>query len=258
MSKDYKVSNDGTIFEIKEDGSISKIAKIDENGNISSIDGGGIKSTSKNIGIYWSVIIILFVTTISFWISYADAEDKYSHAIYERNEYKNKYENALSASSSLNSQISNLNSQIRSLRQERDEAQKELSNLKNKVSNVYPLIITNIEVANTYKGSTIETNYGYSIYSYNTMYLKPRIKYTGLTYGYKTLKVKLYKPDGSLSTGSNSNFSYSDSVYLYEGENTCELSGWGNSTKGNWKSGTYRIEIWYENVCLKSKTFTIY
>ena len=60
MSKDYKVSNDGTIFEIKEDGSISKIAKIDDDGNISSIDGGEIKSISKNIGIYWSVIIIFY------------------------------------------------------------------------------------------------------------------------------------------------------------------------------------------------------
>ena len=36
MSKDYKVSNDGTIFEIKEDGSISKLARIDENGNVFS------------------------------------------------------------------------------------------------------------------------------------------------------------------------------------------------------------------------------
>jgi hypothetical protein len=39
MNRDYKISNDGTIFEIKEDGSISKIARNDDNGNISSISG---------------------------------------------------------------------------------------------------------------------------------------------------------------------------------------------------------------------------
>ena len=76
--------------------------------------------------------------------------------------------------------------------------------------------------------------------------------------GSKTLKVKLYRPDGSLSTGSYSTYSYSDDAYLYEGENSYTLSGWGNENKGHWRSGTYRIEIWYNNSCLKSKTFTIY
>ena len=90
------------------------------------------------------------------------------------------------------------------------------------------------------------------------MYLKPRISYTGLTSGTKTLKVKLYKPDGSLSEGSYSSYSYSDDVYVYDGNYSFTLSGWGNSSRGNWSKGTYRIEIWYENTCLKAKTFTIY
>ncbi len=37
MNKTYRISNDGTIFEIKEDGSIAKLAKIDDAGNISTI-----------------------------------------------------------------------------------------------------------------------------------------------------------------------------------------------------------------------------
>lgn len=36
MNGSYQISNDGTIFEIKEDGSITKIAKI-QNGIISGI-----------------------------------------------------------------------------------------------------------------------------------------------------------------------------------------------------------------------------
>ena len=181
-------------------------------------------------------------------------ESQYSYVLSERNEYKSKYENVSSTSSSLNSQIT-------TLRQEKDGAKSELSRFKNKISSVYPLIITDIEIANVSYEGNVETNYGYSIYSYNTMYLKPRIKYSGLTSGYETLKIKWYNPDGTIKRGTSSpiGFSQSESIYVYDGDYyIAELSGWGNSTKGHWKSGTYRIEIWNEDVCLKSKTFTIY
>jgi hypothetical protein len=105
------------------------------------------------------------------------------------------------------------------------------------------------------------TNFGNTIYSSGTMYLQPRIEYTGLTSGTKTLKVKWYNPDGTIRSGttSPSGFSQSESMYVSRGDNnTYTLNGWGNSAKGNWRSGTYRIEIWYDNTCLKAKTFTIY
>ena len=93
------------------------------------------------------------------------------------------------------------------------------------------------------------------------MYLRPRIKYTGINSGRTiTLKVKWYTPDGRLSTGNSSSngFSQSESLYVYSGSNTTTLNGWGNDTKGNWGKGTYRIEIWYEDVCLRAENFTIY
>ena len=161
----------------------------------------------------------------------------------------------------LENDSSSFQNQISSLTEERDDIKLELSKFKNKVNKAYPLIITDIEIANVNYEGKIQNNYGYSIYSYNTMYLKPRIKYTGLTSGYKTLKVKWYNPDGTIKRGTSSpvDFSQSQSIYVYDGDGHIEeLSGWGNSTKGHWKSGTYRIEIWYENICLKSKTFTIH
>lgn len=251
MDKTYRISNDGTIFEIKDDGSIAKLAKIDDKGQISTLSGTVMTANGGRKGGYWFFIVLFAIAAIILGVLYAEADDKYSRANRERTEYRNKYESASSTTSSLRSEIS-------SLRQERDNVKSELSNLKNKVSNTYPLIITDIEIANvTYDGDII-TNFGNSIYESTTMFLKPRIKYMGLCSGTKTLKVKLYCPDGSLSTGSYSTYSYSDDAYLYEGENSFTLSGWGNVNKGNWRSGTYRIEIWYENTCLKSKTFTIY
>lgn len=93
------------------------------------------------------------------------------------------------------------------------------------------------------------------------MYLTPRITYTGINTGRSiNLKIRWYRPNGTMSSGdsSPSGFSQQNSLYVYSGSNTETLQGWGNKTKGYWGKGTYRIEIWYENVCLKAKTFTIY
>lgn len=253
MGKTYRISNNGTIFEIRDDGSIVKLVKIDNQGRISTLS-GTVMSTNSSKGGYWFFIILFAIAAIVLGILYVEANDNYSRAGRERNDYRNKYEEASSATSSVRSEIS-------SLKQERDNAKSELSNLKSKVSNTYPLIITDIEIANVTYNGDIHTNYGNSLYESSTMYLKPRIKYTGLTSGNKTLKVKWYNPDGTIRRGDSSpyGFSQSQSIYVYSGDNnTYDLSGWGNSTKGHWRSGTYRIEIWYENTCLKSKTFTVY
>lgn len=254
MDKTYRISNDGTIFEIKDDGSIAKLAKIDDKGQINTLSGTVMTANGGSKGGYWFFIVLFAIAAIILGVLYADADDKYSRANRERNEYQNKYENVSSSTSSLRSEIN-------SLKQERDNAKSELTNLKSKVSNTYPLIITDIEIANVTYNGDIQTNYGYSIYSSSTMYLKPRISYIGLTSGTKTFKVKWYNSDGTIRRGSSSpsGITFSDDVYICEGSNnSLTLSGWGNTSKGHWRSGTYRIEIWYNNSCLKSKTFTIY
>lgn len=123
-----------------------------------------------------------------------------------------------------------------------------------------PLSISKIEVGNVYKDGTIETEYGATLYDENTMYLKPRITYSGNKSGSVSLKVKFYTADGDLSTSSQSptGFSYEKSVFIDKGNgNVIELSGWGGEDKGHWKAGTYRIEIWYENTCLKKQEFEV-
>lgn len=165
--------------------------------------------------------------------------------------------------SDLRSDLSSTNSSLSSTKSELSQAQRKLSNYQNKVGKHLPFIVTDIEMANNYEGGTHETDFGGTIYSRNSMYLAPRIKYIGLVEGTRNILVKLYKPDGSLSTGTPSSetpkgYSYSSSGYIYEGENKRELSGWGNEKKGNWPKGTYKIEVWYNDMCLKAKSFTIY
>lgn len=228
MSKDYKISNDGTIFEIREDGSISKIARIDDRGNITDLSGSANWQQGGK-GKYWFFIIFFFVTTVVLGVLYLRISDNLNY-------YIGKYYDV-------------------------DEKLSETKSLISDISETYPIIITDIEIGNTYKGGDIQTDYGKRIYDYNTMYLSPRITYIGLKSGTKTLKVKWYTPSGSISRGSSSpkGFSQSDDEYISKGNNIIlTLRGWGNDYKGSWSSGTYRIEIWYENTCLKAKTFTIY
>ena len=134
--------------------------------------------------------------------------------------------------------------------------------MKSSISSSIPMLITDIEIANVYNGGSIETNYGGSIYSSNSMYLKPRITYTGIrTSESITLYAKLYGISGTLQTGNSSpsGYTFSDNVTVSSGSgNTYELKGWGGSNKGFWSRGTYRYEIWYGNVCLRAKTFTLH
>lgn len=164
---------------------------------------------------------------------------------------------------SVNNSLASANKSLSSTKSELSQAQSKLSNYQNKIGKHLPLIVTDIEMANKYEDGREETRFGGTIYSRNSMYLTPRIKYIGLVEGTRKLLVKLYKPDGSLSTGTTTletpkGYSYSSSAYIYEGENTRELDMWGGKNKGHWSKGVYKIEVWYNDMCLKSKSFTIY
>ena len=253
MAKTYQISNN-TIFCVNEDGSITKFATISESGEICRIGETISSHKPRKVWGYWVAILILVIGVIVFGVLYSNAMSDYRWQVSQTNSMERKYSESQERVSSLESEKSTLESAKQS-------AEEALSMLKQKVGDSYPIIISDIEIANSYKGGSIETDFGSTIYSSNTMYLKPRITYYGISSGTKTFKVKWFKPDGSISSGTSSpyGFSQSDSHYIYTGaDNTITLSGWGNENKGHWRSGTYRIEIWYGNTCLKSKTFTIY
>ena len=172
---------------------------------------------------------------------------------------------------SLNVVIGNKNQAISTQESIINRKDKEISNLNASLKeiqddfdifkNTYPIKISKIEIGNTDYDRNVYTDYGYTINSNTTMFLTPKITYTGVKSGASiSLKIKWYNPNGTLSTGTSSpkGFSQEKSLYVYSGENTEILQGWGGRTKGHWDAGTYRIEIWYEDVCLKAKTFTIY
>ncbi len=156
-----------------------------------------------------------------------------------------------------NQAISTRDNIISRKEKELNAAKSELNTVKgvlDSISSYMPFVVYELNVKN--EGE----EYGGTIYSKNTTYIYPKLETYGLTDGTIELFVKFYSPDG-FQTYSESppGYTYSDKVTLNKHQNnTLVLSGYGDKTKGNWKSGSYRIEIWYESRCLYEKKFTIY
>lgn len=162
--------------------------------------------------------------------------------------------------SSVNSKLSSTSNQLSTAKSNLEDTKRKLSNYQNKVGENFPLIINNIELANYTKDrGKVLSDYGKPIYSNKSRWIWFRINYDGMVSGTKKLYYRIYDSDGDLKTCSTSpsGFSHSTQEYIYQGTNTSALFGWGSDSSGSWRKGKYRIEIWYEDICLKSKSFTI-
>lgn len=112
------------------------------------------------------------------------------------------------------------------------------------------ITITNAKFANTDYNSNTITDFGETMYTDDMRYLACKIYYNGGSSEVtKTLYIKIYKPDGTLSTGSSSPDGYTRKreVTFYAGSNNVtDLGGWGNSDESIYPSGTYRYEFWLD------------
>ena len=255
MQRECQLMDNGDVYEIQRDGTIHKV------GNIKSRPAPIYSRSAEKLKKWrWAVSIVGGLAIIGLIIPLAIVSDNLDYARRQWRHYKELYNDGQNIVNQAQDELETYKTRYNNEKEVADQAKREMNSFKDKVGKVYPMIISKIEMGNGYSDGTMETSYGSTIYSSYTMYLKPKIYYTGISTGSHTLKVKLFTPDGSISKGdsSPSGFSYSGSYYVYSGEDTMVLSGWGSSTKGHWRSGSYRIEIWYEDVCLKTKTFMIY
>lgn len=213
----------------------------------------GQKKQYRNIVVLCALVVVCGIGLFFLKDSLDNTRSSLANA---RSNIKKKEE----AIKTLNKKVGALQTSLSEEQSQRKNAESILSELKNDCENYMPIIITDVEIANVYNSDAVETDYGGTIYSSSSMYVKPRITYKGIKTGDDiTLSIKLYTPTG-LSRGSSSpsDCSWTESFYVYSGNNTQSFQGWGGSKKGHWKSGTYRYEFWYGNVCLKAKSFTIY
>lgn len=171
------------------------------------------------------------------------------------------YSSALDHESSLKYLISEKEAIVSDKMKDIEEVKRELSDLESSIIEVAPFVITRVEIANVYNGGRIETDFGRTIYSSRTMFLKPKIFYRAFVdLKDKKLSYKLFRPNGELSSSSisPSGYTFTKSYDLLKGNNELKLTGWGTENEGNWESGDYRLEIWYDSKCVFLKQFHIY
>jgi cell division protein FtsL len=227
----YQISSEGVIYSIQEDGSIKRVAAIEENGQLLDAQNG---SNTKRGCI---IVLILVCAIIGFILFVTICKDR---GYYKR-------------------EVATLESEIQSKNERIGELDTELSNLKTEIASVSPFVIYRVEIGNVYNGGGVETEYGNTLYSSRTMFLSPKIFYKGFKSSDYTFDVKCFSPDGTMSTGTSSPKGFSQSAlhYLSEGDNQLVLEGWGNKSKGYWKKGKYRLELWCKGKCVFSKNFKI-
>jgi len=156
----------------------------------------------------------------------------------------------------MKSEIQTLNTDLQNLKDEKDQ-------LENTLAKFPPLVITDVKMGITKRSGEVVVEPGKTIYGSETMFLSPQIAYHGTRSESIDLKIKLFNPDGKLrgnfeSSPSPSDFTYKTSLSTSEGDDTELLTGWGRDTKGTYSAGSYRLEIWYDTMCLYTKTFRIY
>jgi hypothetical protein len=170
------------------------------------------------------------------------------------NEVEGSLYSQYSRYNSLESQHKSLQSQYESLQSQHESLQSSYDLLpKNWV-----ISITSISVGN-YNDGWINRP-GERLNASEMRYLMPVITYDSQVNREITLYIKVINPDGSLMAGisSPSGYSYKTTGNISIGNSrTWDLPGWGNTSQSNYISGNYRIEVWYEGVCLGTTTVTL-
>lgn len=122
------------------------------------------------------------------------------------------------------------------------------------------LSVLAVVFANVDYDNKVLTDFGQQLYS-DMQYLKPKITYAKKTEATEsfTLKVKIFRPDGTLVRGSTSpaDCTFEQQVKVTGKDGTFWTMGWGNKNGTAYTAGTYRYEIWSNGTKLYTRMITV-
>lgn len=123
-----------------------------------------------------------------------------------------------------------------------------------------PIVITSVEIADTYQSGGVRQDFGNTLYFNRDMFLQPKVHYTGYTDKEVKFYVKWYNRNGLYTNYSSpSGYSLACTRSVHKGDNIVTLDHFGDDYDYDfWGTGSHRLEIWVGNMCLYSKSFTIY
>lgn len=265
----YHISQDGVIYSINEDSTITKHGRIKPNG---SIEAAGDGESRRNLPVstretvarqrrrpvwgYWVAIVILLLAcaTGGFVIWMDDQKiESLNRQVKDLSGQNTTSEGTLRQKDEL---IESLQNQLAEAGRKRVEAENALSQLTKAASETAPLIISSAELANYGSNNKPLGRYGEPLKQSSLCYIKVKLNYYGLRQGMQQLNVKLYQPNGHMS--GSGEYSYGKQYPLRTGPGQeLELSGYGFPEAGRWAVGSYLLEVYTAGVCIYRKQFTV-
>lgn len=138
---------------------------------------------------------------------------------------------------------------------EKDQKISSLQSQLNKQStseNTSPITISSVSIASTKRNGNTANDFGYSIYSSSSYYIKVKMTYSCSSGGYKNFTIKLYGPS-SFSSGYTWYDSKTENVYLYPSSSSYQytFSNVLGKHEDKLPTGDYYVEICYDGKVLK-------
>ncbi len=175
--------------------------------------------------------------------------------------YQNKIEDELMESESIIGNLSNranhLEKSLNQSEQEKLQHKHQYSTLKKIMDEQLPILISELKLGSVDDAGTILAAPGETLFAEEMRYLKVYMRYTGIQTDEKIeLSLRLYQPDGRmLRLSAADEFTLQTSVPVKSGKVSDFVFP---SIFSEWRIGNYRLEIWYQDHCLKSLPFTLH
>lgn len=133
------------------------------------------------------------------------------------------------------------------------------------IQHTFPFIVTGVNYKNTNKKGRIINNYNANLHKID--WLTAQISYKSLLSESKNVEliIKIFMPKkNQLWTNPKitSDYTVKETAYIGTGTGNVTVNEWekgkSNFPSDNLKPGRYRMEIWYNDVCLGQNLFTVY
>jgi type II secretory pathway component PulJ len=159
-----------------------------------------------------------------------------------------------------NNELSNTISSLERTKNGLNDEIKSLQSTNNALVSIASVRVTSIKVGNWNNGRWI-TEPGGQLYASQFYRIGPRISYKSTTNQAVRLDIKIYYPSENTpqrwSEDAASGYTWSENATLSSSGGTYDLKVWGWDKPGNLWPGNYKIEVWYNNVCLWSDIFRL-
>ena len=265
----YHISQDGVIYSINEDATITKYGRIKPDGHVESPDGTPprrvLPVTTRDTAAtqrrrpvwgYWIVIVLLLLACGgAAFVIWMDSQ-KVESLGRQVKDLSGQNTSSVGTLRQKDELIENLQGQLADASRKRVEAENALNQLTEAASATAPLIVASVDLANYGPGNKPIGRYGDPLRQSSLCYLKVRVNYYGLRQGIQQIDVKLYEPSGRMS--GSGEYSFGNQCPLRTGPGlSVELGGYGFADPGRWSPGSYLLELYTGGVCIFRKQFTV-